>query len=110
MINGIDLPMILPTMPCRGAQMLKYEGERAMTEETFLQQFEELSAQIDQLPVDQQPRLRKLAEETLLRYQTNKTNIDQANAALDDWRLQVKYQIFDAEASLRERQQKLGGE
>jgi len=76
-----------------------------MTEETFRLRFAELTAQIDKLPADQQPRLRKLAEETLLRYRTNKASIDQAKSALDDWRLQAKYQLFDTEATIRERQQ-----
>ncbi len=81
------------------------EGGNAMTEEAFRLRLKELNAQIDQLPADQQPRLRILAEETLARYRTNKANIDQARAALDDWRLRAKYKLFDTEAGVRERQQ-----
>ncbi len=103
----ICVPSIPPDSPAAILRLSAKKGEAAMTEETFRLRFEELTTQIDQLPADQQPRLRKLAEETLARYRTNKTNIDQASAALDDWRLQAKYQLFDTEAELRERQQDL---
>lgn len=73
-----------------------------MAEETYTARLAELEHTIDALPPAQQAQLRILFEETRLRHVAIKTATTASRNALDDWRIAMKYMIFDAEARLRE--------
>ena len=71
-------------------------------EETARKKLAELEAKIAKLPADQRAQLETLLGETKDRHADIKSNVDTARSALDDWRLLMKYRIFDAEARMRE--------
>jgi phosphoglycerate-specific signal transduction histidine kinase len=73
-----------------------------MTEETFQTKLTELETRINSLPADQQAQLKALLDETRRRHSDIRRSVSAAQDALDDWRLAMKYMIFDAEARLRE--------
>ena len=73
-----------------------------MTEETFQTRLAELEARIHSLPREQQGHLQALFEETRRRHREICRSIADAVSALADWRIAMKYRIFDAEARLRE--------
>ena len=76
-----------------------------MTEETFRTRIAELETRITALPADQQAQLKGLIEETRQRYSDIRRSVSSARDALDDWRIAMKYLIFDQEARLREARQ-----
>jgi phosphoglycerate-specific signal transduction histidine kinase len=78
------------------------KGGAVMTEQTFQTKLAELETQIDSLPAEQQAHLKAMLEETRCRHQEIRQSIAAATDALDDWRIAMKYRIFDAEARLRE--------
>jgi hypothetical protein len=73
-----------------------------MTEEMFETKLAELETQIGSMPAELQARLKLLLEETRRRHLEIRQSIAAASDALDDWRIAMKYRIFDAEARLRE--------
>lgn len=73
-----------------------------MTDETFKERLAELEARIDALPEDRRAVLRRLFRETRQRHLQVKTAVNAARNALDDWRLAMKYLVFDREAAARE--------
>ncbi len=74
-----------------------------MMEETARKKLAELEAKIAALPAVQRTQLEGLLEETKERHDHIKSNADSARNALDDWRLLMKYRVFDLEARLREK-------
>ena len=76
-----------------------------MTEETFETKLAEMETVINALPVEQRARLISLLAETKHRHQGLRPTVVAAHDALADWRIVMKYQIFDAEARLREARQ-----
>jgi hypothetical protein len=75
-----------------------------MTESTFHQQLAELQAKIDVLPEAYRCRLNQLVAHAKQRFAAINKNKTKARTALDDWRLAMKYLIFDREARVRESQ------
>jgi phosphoglycerate-specific signal transduction histidine kinase len=73
-----------------------------MTGETFREEFDELESRIATLPSDQQATLRPLLQETRERHLQIEQAITAAKDTLDDWRIAMKYLIFDIEARRRE--------
>ena len=77
-----------------------------MNSKAFESKLQELSAQIETLPESDRARLRALADETRRRQSDIRASCARAEEALCDWRLLLKYILFDAEASLREQRQR----
>lgn len=73
-----------------------------MDDSTFKARMEEMQIQIASLPDDQRGPLQALMQETRDRHEQIKLATAQARDALDDWRLLMKYLIFDREAIRRE--------
>ncbi len=73
-----------------------------MADETYTARLAELEQTIYALPQAQQAQLRILLDETKQRHAAIKTATTAARSALDDWRIAMKYLVFDQEASLRE--------
>ena len=65
----------------------------------------ELEARIAALPADQRAALAPLLAETKTRHAQIKRATAAARDALDDWRIAMKYMVFDWEARLREAKQ-----
>ena len=74
-------------------------------EENARNRLAELEAKIASLPAEQRAQLEHLLEETKERHADIKSNVDTAREALDDWRLLMKYNVFDVEAGRRESSQ-----
>jgi len=62
-----------------------------------------LVARIKEMPSEQQEPLFKLVMETCEHYEQVKKSADRAKNALDDLRLMLKYSLFNAEATKREK-------
>ncbi len=75
-----------------------------MTENEFKSKLTELAEKARALPASEQAQLASLFAETRRRHETIQHNAVEALSALDDWRITVKYFIFDREASAREQQ------
>ncbi len=73
-----------------------------MTDETLEARLCEINSKIETLPQSQRDHLMQMVEETRQRHHDIKDGIGRANDALDDWRLHMKYLVFDMEASVRE--------
>lgn len=73
-----------------------------MTDEVFQERLAEIEATIGTLPQEQRAFLDEWFRETKDRHELIKRNISAARNALDDWRLAMKYKIFDLEARQRE--------
>lgn len=73
-----------------------------MTEGTFAATLRELRSRIDMLPVERQAPLIQLMQETIARQREIERARSDALDALDDWRISLKYAVFDAEATRRE--------
>jgi len=73
-----------------------------MTDETLEAKLREINSRIETLPQSQRDHLMQMVEETRQRHRDIKDGISRANDALDDWRLHMKYRVFDMEASRRE--------
>jgi len=76
-----------------------------MTDETFTARLAELLASLRSLPDHQRRALQVLVEQTRQRQADLQADRAQALAALDDWRLALKYALFDREARHREHRQ-----
>lgn len=76
-----------------------------VTDETYQQELAELEAKIRTLPGDRQAALVSLLQETQHRHAQIRQAIRTARDALDDWRLAMKYMLFDQEARCRESMQ-----
>ncbi len=76
-----------------------------MTDETFTDKLRELSDKMRDLSPEQREALQPLLEETKDRQAVLREDIARANDALDDWRVAVKYALFDRDARRRERRQ-----
>ncbi len=74
-----------------------------MNDEAFHARLAEFRAQIDALPEAKRPELIALLEETRRRHEDLKKNFSRIHQALDEWRLGLKYLLFDYEATRRER-------
>ncbi len=73
-----------------------------MKENDFNNKLSELLEKIEELPQDQQGRLRALADETKKRHDTIRETVKALQDNLDHLRLSVKYLVFDLEATRRE--------
>jgi len=73
-----------------------------MNDEAFNTRMAEIEARIAALPEAEQARLRDLVEETRRRHESIRASTTAALNALDDWRIVMKYLIFDLEARARE--------
>ncbi len=73
-----------------------------MNEAEFQKRLSELVAEIDNLPVGERDRLRKLAEETKERHEEIKKSVSTLQESIDFLRLGIKYMLFDLEATRRE--------
>ncbi|MBN2561901.1 MAG: hypothetical protein JXQ75_13325 [Phycisphaerae bacterium] len=74
-----------------------------MTEDkTFDAKLARLEAKIAALPADQQAQLEPVLVETRRRHQEIREAVTSARDALDDWRITMKYRVFDLEARHRE--------
>lgn len=73
-----------------------------MDSHTYDAKLAELEATIASLPVDQRAALAPLLAETRTRHTEIQKAGAAARAALDDWRIVMKYLVFDWEARLRE--------
>ncbi len=71
-------------------------------DEAFNTRMAEIEARIAALPEAEQARLRDLVEETRRRHENIRASTAAALNALDDWRIAMKYLIFDLEARARE--------
>lgn len=80
-------------------------GEEDMNNTTYDAKLAELEAKIAALPADQQALLAPLLAETQHRHVEIKKNVAAARDALDDWRIAMKYMVFDLEAQAREAHQ-----
>lgn len=80
-----------------------------MAGEDYTRRLQEYERIIESLPEDQQARLRGLLEETKQRHVQIGVSVGRALRALDDWRLEQKYQLFDREARFREAREEKGG-
>ena len=74
-----------------------------MNDETFHAELAEVRQQIHTLPEAQRAPLLALLKETGHRHVQLKEHFARARDALDEWRLLMKYLIFDCEAGRRER-------
>jgi len=74
-----------------------------MTDETFHKKLTEIRQQIDALPDSQRGPLLALLDETKDRNHQLKECFARTREALDDWRVSMKYLLFDCEAARRER-------
>ncbi len=74
-----------------------------MTDETFLTRLAELNAKIETLPEANRAPLVALVEETRRRHEELKRSFAHIHDALGEWRLGMKYVLFDYEATRRER-------
>lgn len=75
-----------------------------MSDNEFKARFAELAERIKGLPASEQARLAPRFNETSLRHEAIHRHAAEAHSALDDWRVTMKYLIFDREASAREQQ------
>lgn len=73
-----------------------------MADDTFEQRIKELTTRIEQVQPEDREALLALVEETRRRHDEMRRGVARARQALDDWRLHMKYRLFDNEASLRE--------
>jgi hypothetical protein len=73
-----------------------------MTDDTAIAKLAELEARIAEMSEEQQEALRPMLEETRKRHGLIKQCGSAARNALADWRIIMKYKIFDLEARLRE--------
>lgn len=73
-----------------------------MKEQEFNSKLTELLSKIEELPEEQQGRLRALADETKKRHETIRETVKGLQDNLDHLRLSVKYLVFDLEATRRE--------
>ena len=76
-----------------------------MNEDTFRARLAEVQAKIEALPPDQQARLAPLVEETKERHYGLQKDMARLREAADDWRITMKYLVYDLErtrAELRE--------
>ncbi len=73
-----------------------------MTNDTASAQLAELEARIAEMPEEQQAALLPVLEETRQRHGLIRQCSDAARNALADWRIVMKYRVFDLEARLRE--------
>ena len=74
-----------------------------MDETTFKARLAELVRKINELPESEQERLRPLIAETEERHHALKENCDTIRDGLDSIRLNMKYIVFDRDATRRER-------
>jgi hypothetical protein len=84
-------------------------GGKDMTEEAIKARLAEIEAEIEVLPGTQQAHLMELLAETKLRHHQIRQAADAALDALQDWRIAMKYLIFDREAAMREARQSRPG-
>ncbi len=80
-----------------------------MADQDFEAQLREVLARINTLPESQRGPLMALVAETRRRHATIRDATARAREALDDWRLILKYLLFDEEARRREAQAKPDG-
>ncbi len=74
-----------------------------MTNETFTDRLREVADRIHDLSPEQREVLEPLLEEIEEWLVLLRENIAPAQAALDEWRIYVKYALFDRDARRRER-------
>jgi len=77
-------------------------GGEPMTDETFDLRLAELEARVADLAPEQLAAVAPLLEETRQRHAEIRLNVAKARDALDDWRIAMKYKVFDTEARRRE--------
>ena len=75
-----------------------------MNDQDFNTKLGDLLTGIEDLPADEQQRIRELAEQTRARHDRMKKTISELQESLDYLRLSVKYLVFDLEATRRENQ------
>ncbi len=73
-----------------------------MTDDTANARLAELESRIAAMSEERQAELRPVLEETRQRHDLIRQCSDAARSALADWRIAMKYRIFDLEARLRE--------
>ncbi len=73
-----------------------------MTDKTLALRLAELEARVADLAPEQRQALAPLLAETRQRHADIRRSAAKAREALDDWRIAMKYKLFDAEARLRE--------
>ena len=76
-----------------------------MSEREFQNQFNKLLEKINNLPSDQQGKLKELATDTKSRHEQMRKTISDLQDSLDYLRVSVKYLVFDLEATRRENKQ-----
>ncbi|MBX3396097.1 MAG: hypothetical protein KF841_12090 [Phycisphaerae bacterium] len=74
-----------------------------MTSDEFQLQIARLQSKIEALPLADHEAIEKLLRETLARHAEIQAARAAALDALDDWRLTIKYAVYDAECARRER-------
>lgn len=74
-----------------------------MATDRFQLEIARLRSEIDALPPAGRESIEKLLHETLARHEEIQAARAAALDALDDWRLTVKYAVYDAECARRER-------
>lgn len=99
-LDGKQCVEVLVVCPRDGA--LRVYGESGMSAEDFQAALERCIQQINKLPESQRGRLMELVNDTQDRQRSVDDTLRQALDAIDDWRLQQKYMIFDMEARQRE--------
>lgn len=77
----------------------------AQKPQKFDAQLADLLDKLSKLSPEQQAKLRPLVEETRARQAALEADVAQAHAALDDWRITMKYAVFAEEAARREKKQ-----
>ncbi len=73
-----------------------------MEEAKFRTRLQELIKEIEHLPASQQAALKDLASETEARHKELAATAKNVSEAMDYLRLQIKYMVFDLEATRRE--------
>lgn len=79
------------------------EGKPTVDETTFKARLAELVRKINSLPEEERERLQPLVAETEDRHHAMKKSCDEIRDGLDSIRLNVKYLVFDRDATRRER-------
>ena len=73
-----------------------------MTDEKFEDAMQRCLTAIDVLPETKRAELLELVDQTRHRHEQIKQSARQSRDAVDDWRLWLKYNLFDADAHERE--------
>ena len=76
-----------------------------MTDEKFNAKLSEIVAKVDHLPAEQRARMAGIVAETEQRHRELSRDFSRIREAVDDWRLTMKYLVYDLEMTRAELRQ-----